>query len=63
MGCNKETDIASLWVKVEKVIPTTKAVFRGKQREVTEKQIFRVVRDWVPEGKGTCELAWGRGLK
>lgn len=63
VGCNKETDIAPLWVKVEKVIPNYQGCLSGKQREVTEEQIFRVVRDWVPEGKGTCELAWGQGLE
>lgn len=57
MGCNKETEIASLWVKVGKVTPNYQGCLLGKQREVTEEQIFRVLRDWVPEGKETCELA------
>lgn len=46
-------------MRVEKVIPNYQGCLLGKQREITEEQIFTVVRDWVPEGKGTCEVACG----
>lgn len=58
MGYNKETEIAPLWVKVGKVTPNYQGCLLGKQREVTEEQIFRVLREKEP-------VSWlgGWGLK